>query len=93
MMAAMPTEVVIINSPVLVISVKLKAIRKMNAESGRLIVRKPAIPVARKVIQVGTADLIKTIKTMIAMEHNEMVPEAVLRPTITNHLMPTLNAS
>ena len=43
-----------------------------------------------------TADPIKTIKTMIAAEHSKMVAKkvpTVPSPMITNHHLPTLNAS
>lgn len=66
---------------------------------GMLIARKPAMTVARKFIQVDTAEPIKTVKTiqtMITGEHKKMVPEVVPvvpRPTITNYPMPTFNAS
>lgn len=80
---------IIINSVVIVISVELKVTRKMSAENRRLITRKPAISLVRRVIQVDTANPIKKIKIIIMLEHGETVLEAVSRQMATSHPIPT----
>ena len=60
----------------------------MNPENERLIARKPAMFVARKVIQANTADPIKKIKIVIMAEHGKTGLEAVPGQMTMSHPMP-----